>query len=78
MKIKNTAPGGRGFTAGGKTVEIAGGATVDIPDAVVAAARQMPDRIVEGWFDDGTLVEVVAKAPAKAPAKAEPEAKPAK
>lgn len=72
MKIENTAPGGRGFTAGGKTIEIEGGATADVPGAVVAAGKQDP--IVAGWFTDGTFVEVVKPVAAKV----EPEGKPAK
>lgn len=64
MKIKNTAPGGRGFGVDGKIVEWAPGETKDISDAVVKAVRLDP--VVNGMFEDGTFVEVVAKAPPKA------------
>jgi hypothetical protein len=65
MKIKNTAPGGRGFGVAGTSYEIGAGQTKDIADGVWASAKQDP--IVKGWFDDGTFVEVSAKAPAKTP-----------
>ncbi len=54
MKIKNTAPGGRGFGVGGVPYEIAAGATGEIPDAVVKEARK--DASVDGMFADGTFV----------------------
>jgi len=74
MKIKNTAPGGRGFGVGGVPYEIAAGATADIPDAVVKEARL--DKSVDGMFVDGTFVVETGK-PAAAP-KAEDEGEPAK
>lgn len=64
MKIKNTAPGGRGFGVGGKIVEWAAGETKDVPDGGVKDARLDP--VVNGMFEDGTFVEVSAKAAAKA------------
>jgi hypothetical protein len=83
MKIKNTAPGGRGFGVGGVAYEIDAGATKDIPDAVVKEARL--DKSVDGMFADGTFVVESAKATAKAdeskPVEAkveEPKGKPAK
>jgi hypothetical protein len=66
MKIKNTAPGGRGFSAGGKNYEIEAGATAEIPDAAVAEARKQADGIAEGWFADGTFVVDSGKAAAPA------------
>lgn len=63
MKIKNTAPGGRGFGVGGKNIEWAPGETKDVNDADLKVARQDP--VVEGWFADGTFVEA-GKAAAKA------------
>lgn len=69
MKIKNTAPGGRGFSIGGKHVEWASGETKEVADAGVKVARE--DEVVNGWFEDGTFVEAGKAAPA---AKVDPEA----
>lgn len=60
MKIKNTAPGGRGFYG----IEIPAGATVDIDAKVVEMAQKCPG--AGAWFEDGTLVIVDSKEVAKA------------
>jgi len=66
MKIKNNAPGGRGFLG----IEIPAGATVDVDDDKVAFARKEVGSAT--WFTDGTLT-IVGKESA-----APTEAKPAK
>lgn len=66
MKIKNNAPGGRGFLG----IEIPAGATMDVDDDKVAFARKEVGSAT--WFTDGTFT-VVAKEPAVVA-----EAKPAK
>jgi hypothetical protein len=83
MRIKNTAPGGRGFGVGGIPYEIDAGATKDIPDAVVKEARL--DKSVDGMFADGTFVVEAGKSAAKVeeakpvePKVEEPKGKPAK
>jgi len=86
-KFKNTAPGGRGIGVGGTSYECGAGAVIDIPDAIVAAAKADPASAA--MFGEGGFVPVSAEAPpapapvapaAPAPAtKPEPEkAKPAK
>jgi hypothetical protein len=64
MRVKNTAPGGRGFGVSGVPYEIAAGATAEIPDAVVKEARL--DKSVDGMFSDGTFVIESGKPAAKA------------
>lgn len=74
MRYKNTATGGRGFTVAGNYYEWDAGATLDVPDADVKAARLDP--VNNGWFTDGTFVEVTAKAAPAPVAEPKAEAKP--
>jgi hypothetical protein len=76
MKIKNTAPGGRGFGVAGQIVEIGAGETKDVSDSDWAAAKGDP--IVKGWLADGTFVEAGKAAAPAAVVAPEPKAKDAK
>jgi len=73
-KFKNTAPGGRGIGVGGTSYECGAGAVIDIPDAVVKAAKADPASAA--MFGEGGFVPVGAEAkPAPAPVAA-PKGKP--
>jgi hypothetical protein len=83
MKIKNTAPGGRGFGVRHVPYEIPAGGTLEIPDEIVKEARL--DKSVDGMFADGTFVVETGKSAAKVeeakpvePKAEEPKGKPAK
>jgi hypothetical protein len=58
MKIKNNAPGGRGFLG----IEIPAGATMDVADDKVAFAQKEPGSAT--WFTDGTFTIVGKSDPA--------------
>jgi hypothetical protein len=73
MLVRNTDAGARGFTVDGIPYRVPGGGELDIPTKIVVSARK--DFIVDGWFTEGTLVQV-ASAPEVATPKAEVKAEP--